>query len=94
MNINNKLIGIHKKGNDKYNIGTFLNYPIKEFIEQYNDKNEKMLNEFKKKYNYCFDIKNTKIKKLEFEELEIGNYILKDLFEIEFKELKELTFTR
>ena len=30
---NNRIIGIHKKGNlNKYNIGTFLNYPIKEFI--------------------------------------------------------------
>ena len=31
---NNKVIGIHKKGNTKYNLGTFINFPIKEFIEQ------------------------------------------------------------
>ena len=30
----NKLIGIHKEGSKNYNIGTFLNYPIKEFIQE------------------------------------------------------------
>ena len=47
----NKLIGIHKEGCDKYNIGTFLNYPIEKFIQKYYDKkivinkdnNEKLL---------------------------------------------------
>ena len=29
---NNKLIGIHKQGALNYNIATFLNGPIKEFI--------------------------------------------------------------
>ena len=34
INLKNKIIGIHKKGYDKnYNEGTFLNYPIKEFIK-------------------------------------------------------------
>ena len=37
MSLNNKLIGIHKEGNPKYNVGSFLNYPIKEFIQQYSD---------------------------------------------------------
>ena len=34
--INNKVIGIHKEGfnNNLYNKGTFLNYPIKDFIQQ------------------------------------------------------------
>ena len=32
--LNNKVIGIHKKGNRAYNLGTFLNYPIIEFIRQ------------------------------------------------------------
>ena len=32
-NLSNKIIGIHKKGyNMNNNEGTFLNYPIKEFI--------------------------------------------------------------
>ena len=50
---NNKVIGIHKKGNKAYNTGTFLNYPIIEFIKQYyvsnkneiKNKNEKIYNE-------------------------------------------------
>ena len=38
LNSNNKVIGIHKKGsNNKYNLGTFINYPIREFIGQEND---------------------------------------------------------
>ena len=34
---NNKIIGIHKEGNkpNNYNIGTFINYPIKDFIQKY-----------------------------------------------------------
>ncbi len=36
INLMNKVIGIHKKGYDKkYNEGTFLDYPIKEFISKY-----------------------------------------------------------
>ena len=42
LNINkNKVIGIHKKGDKKYNIGTLLNYPIKEFIKEHYYKKEK-----------------------------------------------------
>ena len=35
LNLNNKIIGIHKQGtiNNKFNKGTFLNYSIKEFIK-------------------------------------------------------------
>ena len=34
LTLNNKIVGIHKKGgyNNNYNKGTFLNFPIKEFI--------------------------------------------------------------
>ena len=39
FNINNKLIGIHIGGmngkNNNFNIGTFLNFPIKEFLRKY-----------------------------------------------------------
>ena len=38
--LNNKVIGIHKKGNRAYNLGTFLNYPIIEFIRQYYGSNK------------------------------------------------------
>ena len=56
LNINNnKVIGIHKKAKEnKYNKGTFLNFPIKEFIQQCHiNKNEenkknKFENEHKK----------------------------------------------
>ena len=47
LNKKNKLIGLHKEGKDKlnFNKGTFLNYPIKEFIQKHNNKNNKNLNE-------------------------------------------------
>ena len=35
---NNKVIGVHKEGNKgkvNYNTGTFLNYPIKDFIQRH-----------------------------------------------------------
>ena len=34
LNLKNKLIGIHKEGAKTFNIGTFLNYPIKKFIDK------------------------------------------------------------
>ena len=41
LNINNKIVGIHKVGyTNKPNIGTFLNCPIKEFLEQYCNKSQ------------------------------------------------------
>ena len=41
LNLNNKVIGIHKEAySNKYNKGTFLNYPIKEFIKLNNNKRE------------------------------------------------------
>ena len=41
LNIKNKIIGIHKGGYfNKYNTGTFLNYPIKEFLQQYCNNNQ------------------------------------------------------
>ena len=83
---NNKLIGIHKESNNKkYNRGLFLNYPIKEYLQIYNNNNK--LEEFNKKYNLNIQQNTTKIN-LNFKE--IGNEGLKDLCQIEFKELKEL----
>ena len=43
---NNKVIGIHKRGvENKYNKGTFLNFPINEFIQQNfnNENNQKKM---------------------------------------------------
>ena len=84
LNINNKLIGIHKEGyNTKNNKGTFLNYPIKQFIQ-----NELLLQEFNSKYK--LNIKYTNITKLNLVYMKIGDEKFKDLCKIEFKELKEL----
>ena len=82
---NNKLIGIHKESNNKkYNRGLFLNYPIKEYL-QINNNNK--LEEFNKKYNLNIQLDTNKI---DLSWKKIGNEGLKDLCQIEFKELKEL----
>ena len=87
LNINNKLIGIHKEGDGyRYNLGTFLNYPIKEYIQLYTKNN--LLQEFKTKYK--LNITDTNITKLNLNGYRIGDEGLKDLCKIEFKELKEL----
>ena len=40
LNLNNKVMGVHHRGySNKFNEGTFLNYPIKEFIEINYNKN-------------------------------------------------------
>ena len=96
LNLNNKVIAFHKEAySNKYNKGTFLNYPIKEFIElnyKKNDKknevNESLLKEFNKKYNK--DIKKSIIEKIDIKEENIGNQGLKDLTKIEFNDLIEL----
>ena len=54
LNINNKLIGIHKEGNyNNKNKGLFLNYPIKEFIQ-----NEILLKKINKNIFKNLKIKN------------------------------------
>ena len=85
---NNKLIGIHKESNNKkYNRGLFLNYPIKEYLQLNNNK----LKEFNKKYNLNIQ-QNTN--KIDLRDKYIGNEGLKELCQIEFKELKELVLFR
>ena len=94
--INNKVIGIHKEGySHKYNKGTFLNEPIKEFIKKnykMKDKNfeinETYIKQFNKKYN-----KNIKYKDIEIINIikeNLGNDGLKDFCNINLKSLKEL----
>ena len=79
---NNKLIGIHKESNDKkFNKGLFLNYPIKEYLQQ------KKLEEFNKKYNLNIQQDTTEI---DLKDKGIGNEGLKDLCQIELKGLKKL----
>ena len=88
LNINNnKVIGLHCEGNIRFNVGVFLNYPIKEFIKL-NFDNEFLLKEFNIKYN--LNIKDTKINKLDLRWKKLGNAGFEDLCKIEFKELKEL----
>ena len=48
---NNKVIGIHKKGNNKYNLGTFLKEPINEYINNINIINNKINNKVDNKVN-------------------------------------------
>ena len=88
---NNKVIGVHHSGimNNKLGRGTFLDYPIKDFIKMNKiHRNEELLKEFNNKYN--FNIKDDKIVKLDLRWKKLGNNGLEDLCKIEFKELKEL----
>ena len=46
LNLNNKVIGIHKEGiENKFNKGTFLNYPIRNFIQLFYNNKKNSLNE-------------------------------------------------
>ena len=85
---NNKLIGIHKGGskNKNFNLGLFLKYAIKGFIEQ----NKKLL-EFNEKYGLNID--NLNITKLSLFGENIGNEGLKELCELDLKQLKELNLS-
>ena len=59
LNMNNKVIGIHKEGIDgQYNIGSFLNFPIKEFIEQNSTNIKRIIN--KKNFNTNLSINFSK----------------------------------
>jgi len=86
LNLNNKIIGIHKesKGNSNNNIGEFLNYPIKDFIKQfYHNKPLQMLNQFEnsnntnnnKNINKVFPLKNSIVKNPS-EQLNLSEYII------------------
>ena len=88
-NLNNKIIGIHKQGlSNKENRGTFLNYPIKEFIKlNYPNYNIK---QFSKKYNYS-SINDTSIEKVKLGDWpHIGDKGFGHLSTLEFTNLKEL----
>jgi len=84
----NKVIGLCESGHKNFNVGTFLNYPIKDFIKINCKNNEDLLKEFNKKYN--LNIRDTKIEKIDLRWKGLGNIGLEDLCKIEFKELKEL----
>ena len=90
---NNKLIGIHKKGSKSYNIGTFLNYPIKEFIKNYesNKNGEKSRNKDKIK-DYRKLLLNIKedAKEVNLSDGNIGNEGLEALSKMKLKNLDRL----
>ena len=71
INLSNKIIGIHKKGHDKnYNEGTFLNYPIKEFIakncNEFINNRKKIIEDLLSQFNHDYNnniLLNSNIKK-------------------------------
>ena len=88
LNMNNKVIGIHKEANTKfnYNIGSFLNYSIKDFInEEFKNKEIKGLNN-----QFNLNIKDNNIIKLDLSFKSIKEIDLEILENANFKELKEL----
>ena len=86
LNINNKLIGIHKKGykymQNNNNERAFLNYPIKEFLKlNYKDNNIKISNN--KKIKFSKEKEDTNIESIK-DFLEIRK------FETRFEEIKKI----
>ena len=102
LNTDNKLIGIHKEGCDNYNRGSFLNYPIKEFIEQnFNTKkNNHSINNNKINYNnlslndfyakFSLNINQNSTKKIDLSDKNIGNEGLEYVAKLKLVKLKEL----
>ena len=80
---NNKIIGIHKGSENKYNLGTFISYPIKEFIKENNI--DKDMIEFNKKFNLNI---NYNTEKLDLREK--GNECIKYLENLKLINIKEL----
>ena len=97
LNLNNKIIGIHKeKGGGNYNFGTFLNYPIKAFIEAYSpeitDRNKKLLGDFNNRY--VTEITDTEVEEINLSKRYIiGDDGLADLSKIDFRKLKILNLS-
>ena len=82
----NKVIGVHKEFSPfDFNVGLFLNKPIKLFFKHYN---ESIIKEFNKKYN--LNITNNLVEKLDLSKKNIGKEIMKYFDNIKFKNLKEL----
>ena len=84
---NNKVIGIHKEAINNYNKGLFLNYPIKEFINKYNNKN------IIKELNEIFNLNLKDDDNLEKLDLNIkwwGNQGIENLSKFYIPNLKEL----
>ena len=83
---NNKIIGIHKEGHkNNYNRGTFLNYPIKLFIEQnidkFNELNKRLNNEINNK-EFPYKINNEINNKFKISD----NYYFSSIDKVNFEE--------
>jgi len=92
LNLKNKLIGIHKEGVEKkYNRGTFLNYPIKKFI----DKNFETYIKIKKSTNIIDSKKNDNIlNNIKNNESLLKEYNQKYGTKIEDNKVKEINLLR
>jgi hypothetical protein len=88
LTVDNKVIGMHVEGHKNFNIGTFLNYPIKDFILKNGKIDEILLSNFNKKYN--LNIEDFNLTKLNLTRKFSGNELIKDLSKLNFKKLKEL----
>ena len=90
---NNKVIGIHKEATNNYNKGLFLNYPIQEFINKYNDeylnKREKIRKELEEKFNFGIG-ESECLYKLDFSCKGLENEEIEYLYNFEFPNLEEL----
>ena len=90
---NNKVIGIHLKEENNFNIGLFLNYPIQEFINKYNDeylnKREKIRKELEEKFNFGIG-ESECLYKLDFSCKGLENEEIEYLYNFEFPNLEEL----
>ena len=94
LTLKNKIIAIHTGGAKSHNYGTFLNYPIKDFINQIFNKDKDDKNLIDEKINEIFlKVINNKFK-LNIKNENIINYkpIKKYLGDDGFKELEELFF--
>ena len=88
LTVDNKVIGMHVEGHKNFNIGTFLNYPIKDFVLKNGKIDEILLSNFNKKYN--LNIEDFNITKLNLTRKFSGNELIKDLNKLKFNKLKEL----
>ena len=86
---NHKLIGINIKNNEKSysNIGLFIYYPLKEFIDKTYYK-RMSVKEFASKYEW--ELKNKKIEKMDLNNYNLGDEGLSRICEVSNKELNKL----
>ena len=89
--LNNKVIGIHKKGNRAYNLGTFLNYPIIEFIrENYGSNRDKIKDEIKNKKINVEELINIDSKEVNLNGQNLGNICLEIIRKKDPKNMNQL----